>query len=195
MPIEGFDEDFVDIRDYILKITFRIWEGRRMEAIRDYYGDPCPVNTPGSFSTDVESVVKGTVATLNQFPDRPLLGEDVIGYESSPGKIYSSHRIFSNMTHNGDGYFGAATGREVNVRTIADCVCVANKIVHEWLVRDQAAIVSQTGQDPSTFALEKAREAIASGQAQPTSEVSVSVCQPIIHHRDMKCNHAPHRSC
>jgi predicted ester cyclase len=33
----------------------------------------------------------------------------------------------------------------VHVRTVADCVCIGNRIVHEWLVRDQAAIARQIG--------------------------------------------------
>ena len=128
----GFDEEFADIRDYILKITIRIWEGRQINSIRDYYSNPCPVKTPLSFTTDLESVIKGTVAVLNQFPDQTLLGEDIIGTEEDRGVFYSSHRIFSNMTHKGDGYFGPPTNNEVNVRTIADCLCKGNKIVDEW---------------------------------------------------------------
>ena len=50
------------------------------------------------------------------------------------------------MTHAGDGAFGPPTGRAVHVRTIADCVCIDNRIVHEWLVRDQSAIARQIGQ-------------------------------------------------
>ena len=49
------------------------------------------------------------------------------------------------MTHAGPGIFGAATGKPIFARTIADCVCINNRIVHEWLVRDQAAIARQTG--------------------------------------------------
>jgi predicted ester cyclase len=61
------------------------------------------------------------------------------------GGFLSSHRIFSPMTHAGPGPFGAPSGRAVHARTIADCVCVDNRVVHEWLVRDQAAIARQIG--------------------------------------------------
>jgi predicted ester cyclase len=83
---------------------------------------------------------------LVAFPDRRLLAEDVIVSGDAQGGYLSSHRIFSPMTHVGGGAFGAATGRPVHVRTIADCVCINNRIVHEWLVRDQSAIARQTGQ-------------------------------------------------
>jgi predicted ester cyclase len=40
----------------------------------------------------------------------------------------------------------------VHARTIADCVCKGNRIVHEWLVRDQAAIALQIGSTPRALA-------------------------------------------
>ncbi len=49
------------------------------------------------------------------------------------------------MTHRGDGPFVPATGRRIHARTIADCVCRDNRVIHEWLVRDQAAIARQIG--------------------------------------------------
>jgi predicted ester cyclase len=49
------------------------------------------------------------------------------------------------MTHAGEGAFGPPTGRPVFVRTVADCVCLGNRIIHEWLVRDQAAIARAIG--------------------------------------------------
>ena len=56
------------------------------------------------------------------------------------------------MTHTGDGSFGKATERKVHARTIADCVCKDNRIVHEWLVRDHAAIALQIGTTPQALA-------------------------------------------
>jgi predicted ester cyclase len=85
------------------------------------------------------------------FPDRQLYGEDVIGAENSVGTFYSSHRILSTMTHEGDGVFGSPTGKKVVTRTIADCICRENQVVDEWLVRDQSAILLQLGVDPETF--------------------------------------------
>jgi predicted ester cyclase len=86
------------------------------------------------------------------FPDRRLLAEDVIQSGDEDGGFLSSHRIISPMTHLGDGNFGPATGRKIHARTIADCVCKNNRIVHEWLVRDHAAIALQIGSTPKALA-------------------------------------------
>ena len=151
-PMKRFDAEFRDLDHYIRVITDRIWEGRRIEDIRRYYSDPCIVETPSSVSTSVQTVIDGTKATLAMFPDRRLLAEDIIVSGDEEGGFLSSHRIISPMTHLGDGNFGKATGRTLQVRTIADCVCKDNRIVHEWLVRDHAAIALQLGSTPQALA-------------------------------------------
>ncbi len=151
--MQGFDAEFRNLNDYIRVITDRIWEDRQIEAIRDYYSDPCGVITPAGASTDVQTVIDGTKATLAQFPDRRLLAEDVIQAGDAQTGFLSSHRIISTMTHLGDGNFGAASGNKIHVRTIADCVCKDNRIVHEWLVRDQGAIAAAIGSSPQAMAL------------------------------------------
>ena len=151
-PMRGFDAEFRDLDHYIRVITERIWEGRRIDDIHAYFSDPCIVETPMSVSTSVADVVAGTRATLAMFPDRRLLAEDVIQSGDANGGFLSSHRIISPMTHLGDGSFGRATGARVHARTIADCVCKDNRIVHEWLVRDQAAIALQIGSTPRALA-------------------------------------------
>ena len=150
--MKGFDAEFRDLDHYIRVITERIWEGRRIGDIRRYYSDDCAVETPSSVTTDVQSVIKGTLETLATFPDRQLLAEDIIVSGNAESGFLSSHRIVSPMTHAGSGTFGMATYRRVQTRTIADCVCKDNRIVHEWLVRDQAAIARQIGLVPEELA-------------------------------------------
>ena len=150
--LAGFDAEFLSLEHYIRLITDRIWEGGRLEDIHRYYSDPCTVETASTVSTCVADIVNGTRATLAMFPDRRLLAEDVIQSGDAQGGFLSSHRIISTMTHQGDGSFGKATGRRLQVRTVADCVCRNNQIIHEWLVRDHAAIALQIGSTPQALA-------------------------------------------
>ena len=150
--LPGFDAEFTSLDGYIRIITARIWEGRQTDSIHRYYSSDCAVITPGGTSQGVEAVVRGTLETLQQFPDRRLLCEDIVTAGEAERGFLSSHRISSTMTHQGDGLFGTATGRPVRVRTVADCVCVGNRIVHEWLVRDQGAIALQLGSTPQALA-------------------------------------------
>ncbi len=150
MGANRFSSEYTSLTEYILGITYRIWEGRDLALIRRYYSDDCWVMTPSGIVIGVEPVITGTRATLAMFPDRELLGEDVIfadhGKELGNTRGFlSSHRIMSPMTHLGAGMFGPATGRRLFVRTIADCLVVGDIITEEWLVRDQGAIAAQTG--------------------------------------------------
>jgi predicted ester cyclase len=143
--MKGFDPEFTDLDHYIRVITERIWEGRRIDDIHTYYGADCAVETPGGVSIGVAPVIQSTRDTLSVFPDRELLAEDVLWSGDEERGFLSSHRILSPMTHRGAGPFGPPSGRRVHARTIADCVCRDNRIIHEWLVRDQAAIARQIG--------------------------------------------------
>ena len=153
--LPGFDAEFTSLDDYIRVITARIWEGRQVDTIHRYYSADCAVITPAGTSQGVDAVVRGTLETLHQFPDRRLLCEDIVSAGNANKAEHSwlsSHRIASTMTHRGDGAFGSATGKPVQVRTVADCVCADNRIVHEWLVRDQGAIALQLGSTPPALA-------------------------------------------
>ena len=173
--MEGFDSEFKNLKDYILKITYRIWEERGVERIRDYYGGKAPVKTPTGVSDKVEEVISSTYATLKMFPDRQLLGEDVIGSEDEPGTFYSSHRILSSATHLGEGFYGSPTGAKVNYRVIADCICRGNKVIDEWMVRDQSAIVKQVGLEPHEFGRQLALNLKNAGSAVPSVEDYLSL--------------------
>jgi len=92
------------------------------------------------------------MATLSEFPDRTLLGEDVIWCGNEDDAWLSSHRIYSTATHANVGVYGAPTGKRLGYRIIADCAARNNQIFDEWLIRDQGAIVRQLGLDPKQYA-------------------------------------------
>ena len=148
--MNAFTPEYPTPEAYILGITERIWEGRGIGLIRQYYAPGVVMHTGSGEAAGVGAVVSGTLETLHAFPDRRLLGEDVI-WADRPGGGYSSHRILSTMRHEGNGTFGPPTGRTVRARTIADCVVADGVITEEWLVRDQAGIAVQLGLDPAAL--------------------------------------------
>ncbi|MEM7472019.1 MAG: ester cyclase [Pseudomonadota bacterium] len=144
--MDGFDAKWRDVRAYINGITHDIWEARRIGSLKQYYGDGLIVRSPASIVEGNDGIIAATMATLAEFPDRALLGEDVIWCDA-PGGFLSSHRLICTATHTGDGAYGAATGRKLAYRILADCFCRDGAVWDEWLVRDQAAIVAQMGFD------------------------------------------------
>ncbi len=152
MTVEGFDPKWRDIPDYILGITKEIWEDRGVATLQHYYAKDIPVRSPGSLVIGNEKVIAATWATLAEFPDRELLGEDVIWCGTAADGFLSSHRILSTASHSSDGVYGEATGKRLTYRVIADCAAKNNQIYDEWLIRDQGAIVRQLGWEPKAFA-------------------------------------------
>ncbi len=150
--MKGFDPKFTDFSDYIIGITKEIWEDRGIATLHNYYAPDIPVRSPGSVVIGNEGVIAATMATLSEFPDRKLYGEDVI-WSGTPEKgMLSSHRLHSTATHTGDGIYGKATGKRLDYRIIADCHAINNQINDEWLIRDQGAIVRQLGWEPEEYA-------------------------------------------
>ncbi len=155
--MKGFDPKFNNFPDYILGITHEIWEEKQIESLNNYYSDSIPVRSPSSIIIGNEAVINATLSTLSEFPDRELLGEDVIWSGSPEEGMLSSHRIFSTATHLKTGSFGEATGKRISYRVIADCHAIDNKINDEWLVRDVGGIVQQLGYNSSDFAHQQIR--------------------------------------
>ena len=154
LPIIG---DYKDVPDFIYGITREIWEDRGVGGKLDrYYGPTCLVRAATGLAADNKDVTAQTMATLHQFPDRELVGEDVIWTAYEDGSFLSSHRLISVMRHTGDGSYGKATGRLLKTRIIADCWVVNQVVTEEWLVRDQAAFAHCLGKEPRDLALEMA---------------------------------------
>jgi len=150
--MKGFDKKYKDFPDYILKITKQIWEGKDVESIGEFYTDNIPVRSPFGITYGNKPVIEATYNTLKEFPNRQLLGEDVIWNGNDDIGYHSSHRILSKGTHLGDGFYGKPTGKDIFYRVIADCACKNNQVYDEWIVRDQGAMVRQIGYSPKEFA-------------------------------------------
>jgi hypothetical protein len=172
--MRGFDPKWRDVPHFINGITHDIWEGRRIGALRTLYAPGLIVRSPASVVVDNSGVIAATLATLAEFPDRELLGEDVIWCEDPDGSTetsdayLSSHRLICTATHSHAGAYGAPTGARLRYRILADCAIRDGAVYDEWLVRDQSAILRQMGQDPKDWTRAQiAREGGAAACVQP----------------------------
>ena len=153
--MQGFDEGFRDLPDYIEKITREIWEERGIgQSLDKYYAPDIIVRAPPGITTGNAGVTAATLGTLHEFPDRRLVYEDVIWSGNEVDGFLSSHRLISVMRKQNDGPHGPASGALVRARVIADCVCKANQIVEEWLIRDYASFAICLGSTPRELARE-----------------------------------------
>ena len=154
MGLEGFSQRWNDFPDYILGVTREIWEDRGVGTLNHTYAPDIPVRSPMGIQMGNQAVIASTMATIAEFPDRELFGEDVIwcGDAASPEGMLSSHRLITTATHGRDGAFGPISGKRFTVRVIADCAARNDTIYDEWLVRDYGGIVRQLGFQPDAYA-------------------------------------------
>jgi predicted ester cyclase len=161
--IPGFDPDYADIVDYILRCTHRIWEEKDVGLIATHYAPDIIVHMMTGPSHGMDGVIAGTARTLSAFPDRTLTGEAVIWSDEGNGAYLSSHQITSTATNLGPSELGPASGKRITFTTIADCLCKANLIVEEWLVRDYSHMALQLGYHPRAVAKAQAEADKAQG--------------------------------
>ena len=182
--MKGFNKKYKDFPDYILKITKQIWEGKDVDSIGEFYTENIPVRSPFGITYGNKPVIEATYNTLKEFPNRQLLGEDVIWNGNDDNGYHSSHRILSKGTHLGDGFYGKPTGKDIYYRVIADCACKDNQVYDEWIVRDQGAMVRQIGYTPKEFAqimidkeggLEKAKKLFDKNDIKPSDYYPINV--------------------
>ncbi len=161
--LPGFDKQYRDFVDYIMKITHDIWESKGIGVIYDTYHNNVTMHAGSVNIVGIREVIAGTLQTLHAFPDRRLIGQNVIWSPMDGGGFLSSHRVISTATNLGDSSFGPATGRKVNFRTTIDCAAENNRIYEEWLVRDNLWLVMQLGLDPDVVAKNMAAKSVSTG--------------------------------
>ena len=148
----GFDSQYRDFVHYIMKITHNIWEEKGIGIIYDTYHNNCIMHAGSINIVGIKEVISGTLQTLYGFPDRRLIGQNVIWSPLGKNGFLSSHRVMSTATNLNDSGFGKATGRKVSFRTTIDCAVEENRIYEEWLVRDNLWIAIQLGLDVESLA-------------------------------------------
>ena len=147
MSMQSFAPEFETPEQYIVDITYIIWEEGDVGRIHDWYAPVCPVRSPHGVMNTADEMVYETLEQMHVFTNRRPLADDVI-IGDKPSGFYSSHRVRSVGRHMGDSALGPATGRAYQGLGIADCLCRDNRIVEEWKLRDHASFVRQLGIDP-----------------------------------------------
>ncbi len=167
-PMAGFEDDFTDIVDYIIRITEQIWTDRAVGRIYDTYDASCTVYTTNGVVRSVEEVIASTTLGIHSGPDGESHHLNVAWSGDETEGFYTSHLGFARSTNIGASPYGPATGRRLGRFFIADCVSRDNRIHTEWLVRDNGAAVRQMG-----FDLHETAQRLADVPMLETSVVTV----------------------
>lgn len=156
--MQGFDDDYVDIVDYIVRSTHKIWEERGVGLIYTHYTHNPRIHTANGLVYGREDWIAATINTIAAYPDIRIYADDVIWSGNEKDGFHTSHRNTVVATNTGYSSYGPPTGRKFVRRGIANCFVKENRIVEEWVVRDEMAIVRQLGLDPQAVVAKAAHQ-------------------------------------
>lgn len=163
-PMKGFEPTYVNIIDYIVRITHRIWEEKDIGYIYDTYSHDCTVWDDLGLQYGRDKIVADTVHTNGAFPDIRLVADEVVWAGNETVGFHTSHRTKILGTNTGFSRFGPPTGKRIQLWCMANCVARENEIFHEHVLYDTAGLVQQLGFDVQETAARMADLRIAAPQ-------------------------------
>ena len=98
-PMAGFEDDFTDIVDYIVRITEQIWVERAVGRIYDTYDANCTVYTTNGIVRSVEEVIASTTIGLHIAPDGESHHLNVAWSGDEDEGFYTSHLGYARSTN------------------------------------------------------------------------------------------------
>jgi len=152
--MRGFEDTYVDIIDYIVRITHRIWEEKDIGYIYDTYKHNSRVVDGYGLQYGRDKIVSDTVHTINAFPNIRLYADEIVWAGDDEVGFHTSHRTVIKGDNTGFSRYGPPTGRRIELWCIANCVALENEIFEEWVLYDNADMVRQLGFDLQEMARE-----------------------------------------
>jgi hypothetical protein len=145
--MRGFEDTYVDIVDYIVRITHKIWEEKQIGYIYDIYRHNTRLTDGSGLQYGRDRVVEETIFSINAFPDIRQYADEIIWAGDDKVGFHTSHRGFLIGHNTGYSKFGPPTGRKVVVWGIANCISIENEIFEEWVLYNTCSLLRQLGFD------------------------------------------------
>ena len=148
--MRGFESTYQNIIDYIVRITYKIWEDRNVEYIRDTYSDTSQVYDDYGLQLGCEKIIADTHHTTGAYSDIKLVADEIIWAGNDEVGYHTSHRTIIRGTNDGDSNYGPATNKTIDVFVIANCVALENEIFLEHVLYNNSSMLLQLGHDLET---------------------------------------------
>ena len=143
--LQGFEATYRNIIDYIVRITYRIWEDRDVEYIRDTYSNTAPVYDDYGLQLGADKIVDDTYHTTGAFSDIQLIADEIVWAGDDQAGFHTSHRTIIRGTNDGPSRYGPPTGKTIEVLVLANCVARENEIFLEHVLYNNSSMLRQLG--------------------------------------------------
>ena len=144
-PMRGFEATYRNIIDYIVRITYKIWEDRDIEYIGDTYSDTSQVYDDYGLQLGCQKIIQDTYHTTGAYSDIQLIADEIVWAGDDEIGYHTSHRTIIRGTNDGDSKYGPATNRFIDVLVIANCVALENEIFLEHVLYNNSSMLQQLG--------------------------------------------------
>ncbi len=150
---------------FAVDLASRIWEEKAIGLIYSRYVHTVSRHESSEEVYGREQVIAATIRTLAAFPDLRLFGHEVICSGDQAGGFLVSHRMTRSGHHLGHGDYGPPTGRRINQRLIVQQLIRDGRVLEEWSVQDETALLAQLGLDPLETARHRAQQGAERGSS------------------------------
>lgn len=143
--MRGFEDTYRNIIDYIVRITYRIWEDRDVEYIGDTYSTTSQVFDDYGLQLGNQKIIADTHHTTGAFSDIQLIADEIVWAGNDEVGYHTSHRTIIRGTNDGESRYGPATNKYIDVLVIANCVALENEIFLEHVLYNNSSMLQQLG--------------------------------------------------
>ena len=141
--MRGFEETYRNIIDYIVRITYKIWEDRDVEYIGDTYYDDSRVYDDYGLQLGNKKIISDTHHTTGAFSDIKLIADEIVWAGDDDIGYHTSHRTIIRGSNDGESKYGPATNKTIDVLVIANCVALENEIFLEHVLYNNSSMLQQ----------------------------------------------------
>ncbi len=167
--LRGFESTYQNIIDYIVRITHKIWEDRKVGYIRDTYHNQSQVFDDYGLQLGCEKIVSDTEHTTGAFSDIELVADEIIWAGNDDIGFHTSHRTMIRGVNDSESKYGPATNKYVDVWCIANCVALENEIFLEHVIYNTSSLLIQLGFDLKEVAAGLAQERLSGWSEDPVT--------------------------
>jgi len=138
-PVDGFDVD-----RFARATLDEIWNTKRFDVLQNAYASDFDFQGSTDRSLRGHAAYKGLIENLLQaFPDLELQVDEVYWMGNERDGYLTSERWSAEATHAGDGLYGDATDKAVQIWGITQHKIVDGKIVKEWMLFNELDLMMQ----------------------------------------------------
>ena len=150
--LDGFEKTYQNIIDYIVRITYKIWEDRNVDYILETYSPTSKVYDDYGLQLGNQKIVNDTHHTTEAFSNIKLIADEVIWAGDDKIGFHTSHRTIIRGTNDGPSKYGPATNKDIDVLVIANCVALKNRIFLEHVCYNTSSMLLQLGMNLNDMA-------------------------------------------